>query len=116
MEQREQNDKRNRIEGGSACIYETIEGAYYGDGAVVRYSYRLVYTQESLWVLDMRHDTDDVRSDRLVRAILRARARGSGYRADGWAGTARIAPVFPKPPEGGREEGGRGEDRCGDEA
>lgn len=79
MDEKQQNDTENLREAGSPRIYETVEGEALGYGEPCVYSYRLVYTQESLWVLDMRPDPTMLQPDSLFWRILRARARGAGY-------------------------------------
>lgn len=82
MEQRKSDDTEDPGETGPTRIREHVDGQVTGYGGTCRYSYHLVYTQESLRVLDMRSIPIDAECVRLVRGILRARARGAGYREE----------------------------------
>lgn len=82
MEQGKQDDKENRREGRRARVSEDVRGSIDWYGATCLYSYHVVYTQESVWVLDLR--LVPAESDLLghLRGILRARCRREGYEDD----------------------------------
>lgn len=79
MEQGKSDDSEDREARGSYGILETVHGEVYGNGEPCEYSYRMVYTQESIRVLDLRFIPADVPTYRLVRRILGAKCRGAGY-------------------------------------
>lgn len=54
MEQRKSNGKEDWRAAGSPRLSETVYGTYECDGGTSFYSYRMVYTQESIRVLDLR--------------------------------------------------------------
>lgn len=90
MEQRKSNGKEDWRAAGSPRLSETVYGTYECDGGTSFYSYRMVYTQESIRVLDLRLVSADVQIDGKLRRILRARAYAQGVESGYYAGEIRI--------------------------
>lgn len=79
MEQGKPNDSVDRVEGRPSRVSEYVYGKVEWDGNVGSYSYHLVYTQESVRLLDLRLVSVDEEIGRHIRGVLRARIRREGY-------------------------------------
>lgn len=79
MDETEQNDTEDRREGRPIRVVETVRGQIDGNGKLGSYSYTVVYTQESLRVLDLRLDTAELCDVEQLWGVLRARWRNAGY-------------------------------------
>lgn len=79
MDETEQNDTENRRETGPIRVVETVRGQIDGNGKLGVYSYTVVYTQESLRVLDLRFNPAKLREPQLLYGVLRTRWRNAGY-------------------------------------
>lgn len=60
-------------------MVETVRGSLDGYGKPGKYSYTVVYTQESLRVLDLRLDPAELRRDKFFWGVLRTRWSFAGY-------------------------------------
>lgn len=80
MEQGEQNDKEDWRARGPVRVEEDVRGTVERDGRTSRYAYHLVYTQESVRVLDMRlvHPMPGLPGH--LSRVLRGRIAREGYR------------------------------------
>lgn len=79
MDEGKQDDTENIGSHRSVRVYETVRGKVESDGSSWEYSYTVVYTQESVWVLDMRSVPAVPGNDRFIRGLLGTRVRNEGY-------------------------------------
>lgn len=80
MEQREQNDSEDWRTGRPIRVEEDVRGTVERDGRTSGYAYHLVYTQESVRVLDMRLVHPMPGLPRHLSRVLRGRLAREGYR------------------------------------
>lgn len=70
MGEREPDDPEDCGKGGSPRVSEEVRGEITGLGELIKYSYHVVHTQESIWVHDMRLDIVGQDDNAVIRRIL----------------------------------------------
>lgn len=89
MEQSKPDDKENRGQTGPSRVYLGDEGEITDFRSVTGHAYKVVYAQKSVWMLYMRLDKSDGKSDRFLRIVFGTCDCGCGRRTadvSSWGG------------------------------